>query len=92
MHTLKEKGVLKRCLWGTILENGAFFGKKGTISVPLGHQNGVIDPSYSKSKPSGFGRFYNERSFEWGFSSGICLMVNFHIHSMIFSEGAELMQ
>ncbi len=32
MGTLKEKRVLKWCLWGTVLENGAFFGKKGTIS------------------------------------------------------------
>ncbi len=29
--TLKEKRELKRCPWGTILENGAFFVKKGTI-------------------------------------------------------------
>ncbi len=26
-----KKSVLKRCPWGTILENRAFFGKKGTI-------------------------------------------------------------
>ncbi len=26
--SLKEKRVLKRCVWGTILENGAFFDKK----------------------------------------------------------------
>ncbi len=38
-HTLKEKGVLKQCPWGTILENGAFFYKEGTILVPLVHQN-----------------------------------------------------
>ena len=34
--TLKEKRVLKRCPWGTILKNGAFFSKMGTILVPPG--------------------------------------------------------
>ncbi len=33
---LKEKRVLKQCPWGTYLENGAFFDKKGTILVPWG--------------------------------------------------------
>ena len=42
--TFKEKRVLKQCPGGTILENGAFFYKKGTISVPLGHQNKVVPP------------------------------------------------
>ncbi len=33
--SLKEKTVLKQYPLGTILENGIFFGKKGTILVPL---------------------------------------------------------
>ncbi len=45
LHTLKEKRALKQCPLGTILKNGAFFGKKGTILVPLGHQNGVVPPN-----------------------------------------------
>ena len=42
--TLKEKRVLKQCLWGTLLENGAFFDKNGTILVPRRHQNEVVPP------------------------------------------------
>ena len=42
--SLKEKKVLKRCPWGTILKNGAFFSKKGTILVPLRYQNEVVPP------------------------------------------------
>ena len=42
--TLKEKRVLKQCPWGTVLKNGAFFDKQGTILVPLGHQNEVVPP------------------------------------------------
>ncbi len=52
MGSLKGKRVLKRCLWGTILDNSAFFG---TISVPLGHQIGVVPPKknalFSKTVP-----------------------------------------
>ncbi len=42
---LKEKRVLKRCPLGIILENSGFFGKKGTVLVPLGYQNGVLPPN-----------------------------------------------
>ena len=37
LDTLKEKGLLKQCPYGTILENGVFFDKKGTILVSHGH-------------------------------------------------------
>ncbi len=49
--------VIKQCPWGTILENGAFFYKKGTILVPLGHQNKVVPPDkrapFFKTVPQG---------------------------------------
>ena len=45
-HSLKEKRVLKRCLWGTILENGAFFGKKGTV-----WENSALSESGTKAVP-----------------------------------------
>ena len=42
LTALKEKRVLKQCPYGTILENSTFFDKKGTILVPLCHQNKVV--------------------------------------------------
>ena len=35
MSTLRKKTEPKRCPLGTVLKNGAIFGKKGTKTVPL---------------------------------------------------------
>ena len=56
-QTLKGKRVPKQCPWGIHLENGAFFNKKDTSLVSLGHQNKVVPPdtraALSKKVPKG---------------------------------------
>ena len=43
---LKEKRVLKRCPWGTMLKNGAFFSQKDSVLLQLSPrplQSGVCE-------------------------------------------------
>ncbi len=59
---LKEKRVLKKCPWGTILENSALFDKNGTLKESATKMVPQKVPLYGQS--NGFGATY---FFEWEF-------------------------